>query len=293
MLLIKKWFMATRPSSLVISGVPVVIGTAMAYGDGIAHFPTALVALLGAFMIHIGTNLMNDYGDLKKGADQIGHIDPMRGFAIGEITPRALLIAAIIAFVCAVPPSIYLILRGGWPIALIATISILVGILYTAGPYPLAYLGLGELLVLIFFGPVAVAGTYYVQSSEINLAVIMAGLAPGLLGVGVLTINNIRNLDVDRAVGKQTLAVRFGKTFAYNEYLFAIIGASLIPLSVTLITMFDRYNILWASAIAIIAIPTIVKIVTATEEKIFNQAIGETVRLVLIYCFLFSLGWIR
>ena len=178
---IKTWIMAFRPKTLSASIAPVFIGTAMAFGDGIHHFPTAFVCLFAALAIQIGTNIANDYYDFKKGADTSERIGPMRVTQAGLIKPSTVKLAFISSFAIAALASIWLIYRGGWPIATIVILSIISGIFYTAGPRPLGYMGLGDLFVLIFFGPVAVGGTYYAQSLEINAAVILAGLAPGLM----------------------------------------------------------------------------------------------------------------
>ena len=191
----KTWIMAFRPKTLSASIAPVFIGTAMAFGDGIQHFPTAIVCLFAALAIQIGTNIANDYYDFKKGADTKERIGPARVTQTGLIPPTTVKRAFIIAFSIAALLSIWLIARGGWPIALIGICAIASGIFYTAGPRPLGYMGLGDLFVLIFFGPVAVAGTYYVQSLEINMAVIFAGFAPGFISVAILTINNLRDIE--------------------------------------------------------------------------------------------------
>src|SRR3989338_3083227 len=192
---IKVWLMAFRPKTLSASIAPVFIGTAMAFGDGVYHLPTALVCLLAALTIQNGTNIANDYYDFKKGADTKERIGPIRVTQAGLIPPETVKGAFIVSFAIAVFLSILLIYRGGWPIAVIGALAILSGILYTAGPLPLGYIGLGDVLVFVFFGPVAVAGTYYVQSFEMNAAVILAGLGLGLISVAILTVNNLRDID--------------------------------------------------------------------------------------------------
>ena len=289
---VKTLFSATRPPSLIITIAPVVMATAMAFGDGIAHFPTAVVALIGGVLIHAGTNLINDYTDFKRGADRVGDFDPMRGILVGDVNPIVIKKAAVIAFALALIPAGYLINRGGWPIVMIAVLSFLAGIFYTAGRHPLAYVGgFGDLFVLVFFGPIAVAGTYYVQSLEINAAVILSGLAPGMITLGVLTINNIRDYDKDRAVGKKTLVVRFGRMFGYGEYLFSFLGAFLIPVLIYALIQ-DHQPILFAAALSWVGMPVVIKVLQAQNTPDFNWSIGATVRLLILYVIIFSIGWI-
>ena len=176
-------------------------------------------------------------------------------------------------------------------ILIIAVASIISGIFYTAGPKPLGYLGLGDLFVLIFFGPVAVGGTYFTQGLEINWAVIVAGLAPGFLSMAILAVNNLRDIDTDRRAGKLTLAVRFGRSFAMSEYLFCIIAATLIPFAVVLITD-DHQGIAVASLIGFCAIPCVKAAFTHLDGAGLNRVLGHTGRLLLIYSAVFSIGWV-
>ncbi len=181
------WIIAFRLKTLPAAVAPVLIGTAMACGHGVQDYTMALVALFGAVMIQIGTNLANDYFDFIKGADTPDRIGPTRVTQAGLIAPSDVRNVMILVFLLAALSSIVLILHAGWVIALIGVLSILSGVFYTAGPRPLGYMGLGELFVLVFFGPVAVGGTYYVQSLEINPAVVIAGFGPGLLRVRART----------------------------------------------------------------------------------------------------------
>ena len=173
---IKLWVMASRPKTLPASIAPIVIGSAIAYKNGVFHFLSACFCLLCAVLIQIATNLCNDYFDFKKGADTNDRIGPTRVTQSGLISPYKVKTAFIFVFSLAILASLYLVYRGGWPIVLIGFLSISSGILYTAGPRPLGYIGLGELFVLIFFGPVAVAGTYYVQSLQWDFISVLAGI---------------------------------------------------------------------------------------------------------------------
>ena len=289
--MLKHWLQAIRPKTLAASICPVIIGTAMAFGDGVWHWPTAMLCLLGALFIQIGTNLANDYFDFKKGADTFERIGPTRVTQAGLIKPYVVMIGFLTAFLIAGLICIKLVERGGWPIAVIGISSIISGIAYTAGRYALGYLGLGELFVLIFFGPVAVAGTYYVQSLEINLAVILAGLGPGMISVGILTINNLRDIETDFKSNKRTLAVRFGRSFAIQEYLFSIIFAGLTPILLYSI-MEDHLPILATSLILFLAIPIIITVISKTDGPSLNNALAQTGKLLFIYTIIFSIAWI-
>ncbi len=285
------WILAIRPKTLPAAIAPVVIGTAMAYGDGLFHGPSALMALSAAVCIQIGTNLANDYFDFKKGADTPDRQGPIRVTQAGLIKPQTVLTASILFFLLAALSSLYLVHRAGPCILIIAVASIVSGILYTAGPKPLGYLGLGDIFVLVFFGPVAVGGTYFTQALEINWAVVVAGLAPGFLSMAILAVNNLRDIDTDRRAGKLTLAVRFGRSFAMSEYLFCIMAAALTPFAVFLITD-DHQGIAAASLIGFCAIPCVKGAFTLLDGPGLNKVLAHTGRLLLIYSALFSIGWV-
>jgi len=262
----------------------------MAFGDGSFHIPSAIACLLAALLIQIGTNLANDYFDCKKGAD-IDRVGPTRVTQAGLIKPSLVFQVMGIVFTMAALTSIYLVCRGGLVIALIAVASIISGICYTAGKRPLGYVGLGEVFVLIFFGPVAVGGTYYVQTLDMNWAVVVAGLGPGLLSCAILAVNNLRDMQGDRQVGKNTLAVRFGRTFAITEYLILILLGVLCPLGVYLITR-DHIGILAASLIALPAAWAVKTVMTTTDPEKLNQMLAATGALLLVYSILFAAGWV-
>ncbi len=285
------WLLAIRPKTLPAAIAPVVIGTAMAVGDGVEHFPSALAALFAALAIQIGTNLCNDYFDFKKGADTRERVGPVRVTQAGLIKPSTVLFAAIGAFILSFLACLYLVHRAGFAILILGIASIVSGIFYTAGKRPLGYLGLGELFVFIFFGPVAVGGTYFVQSFEINGAVVMAGLAPGFLSMAILAVNNLRDMDGDRRAGKMTLAVRFGRGFAGNEFLFCILASALTPFAIMIITR-DHPGIAAASLIGFLAIPLVKTVFTHSDGPALNQVLAKAGRLLLMYSILFSAGWI-
>jgi len=250
------WLLASRPKTLPAAVAPVVIGTAMAVRDGAFHAMFALAALVGAVLIQIGTNLANDYADFRSGVDSGERLGPMRVTQAGLVTPTAIKRATALVFCLALLIGIHLVWRGGWPVVIIGLSSILFGILYTAGPYPLGYNGLGDVFVLIFFGPVAVAGTYYVQALDAPLPVMIAGLAPGLFSVGILTVNNLRDIDNDIRAGKRTLPARFGRTFARWEYAVCVLAASILP-SVLWLTGVGGVSTLLTLLVPLAALPVL------------------------------------
>lgn len=285
------WVLASRPKTLAAAIAPVVIGSAMAYAANAFHWLTALAALFGSVMIQIGTNFTNDYFDFKKGTDTHERIGPVRVTQAGLVKPETMKRAIAIAFGLAFLAGIYLVWRGGWPVVAIGMLSILFGILYTAGPIPLGYNGLGDIFVFIFFGLIAVGGTYYVQALTITPEVIVAGAAPGFWSVAILTVNNLRDVENDRKGGKRTLAARFGRSFARTEYITCVVGACLVP--VLLIMMSENHvAVLAASATLLAAIPTVKTVLTVTDGPVLNSALAATGRLLLLYAVLFTIGWI-
>ena len=287
---LKVWLMASRPKTLFAAVAPVIIGTAMAFGDNVVHWPSAILAGLCSVLIQIGTNFANDFYDFHKGADDEKRLGPTRVTQAGLVSHSVMKIATILVFSLAFIAGLYLVYRGGWPILMIGILSILFGILYTGGPYPLGYNGLGDIFVLIFFGFIAVSGTYYVQALHVTREVVIAGLAPGLFSTAILTVNNYRDIENDRKSGKRTLAVRFGANFAKMEYLFAIIIATLTP---PILLYFDpqRTFVLLSSLTFLFAIPAIKTVLSQQPGILFNAVLAKTGQLLLIYSLLFALGW--
>ena len=216
------WWLALRPWSFSISLAPVIVGTALAGPQ--AQVALALVALLASLFIHAGTNLQNDVGDFKRGADRSGRLGPPRATTEGWLTARQVQTAATLCFALATIPGIYLVVRGGWPIVAIGVASIAAGAAYTAGPRPVAYSGWGEAFVIVFFGFVALGGMYYLHTGTIGAAALVAGAAVGLLAAAVLVVNNLRDIESDRRVGKYTLAVRLGRRFTVREYAVLLLA---------------------------------------------------------------------
>lgn len=284
------WLLAARPRTLPASVAPVLIGTAMAFGDGALHGPAALAALVCAVLIQVATNLHNDLFDFERGADTASRLGPMRVTQAGLVSPATMRrgIAAVLALTLL--GGLYLVWRGGWPILATGLVSVAAGMLYTGGPRPLGYLGLGDLLVLVFFGPVAVAGTYYVQALTLNPTVVAAGLGPGLISVAMLAVNNLRDTDEDRRAGKKTLAVRFGRGFVRAEYIAAVVAACMLPLALHLASGRHPWSV--AGCLTVVAaLPAFRRLLTC-EGASLNPVLARTGGLLLIYSALFSVGWV-
>lgn len=285
------WVQAVRPYSLVASIAPVMVGTAMAYGDGFFHLSSAVAALLVAVFVQIGTNLSNDYFDFKGGVDLPGHGRPTSAIISGALGPSEIKIGFVAAFAAAAVAAHFLVIRAGTPALVIAVVSILAGLFYTAGKWSLARLGLGDVFVLVFFGPVAVAGTYYVQSFEYNGAVVISGLLTGILSVAILVVNNLRDVATDAAAGRRTMAVRFGKRFTRMEYLFCIFAAAMVPVVVFHMTGDHR----WLSAsslLVFLAIPVVYDVLTSDDPGVLNRALTLTGGLLFLQSLAYSILWL-
>jgi 1,4-dihydroxy-2-naphthoate octaprenyltransferase len=291
-MLLKPYILAARPKTLPAALAPVLIGTAMAFADGLGHWPSALLAAFGALMIQIGTNYANDYYDFVKGSDDHAtRLGPTRATAAGLVTPQAMRNAFIFAFSLAAVAGIYLLVRGGWPVLFIGVLSIAAGILYTGGPYPLGYNGLGDIFVFIFFGLVAVGGTYYIQALQINVLVLFAGVAPGLMSTAILAVNNLRDVNDDRVSGKRTLAVLFGEKFGRLEYVFCMLMASLVPVILVILTK-GHYFSLFAAGIFLLSIPSIRLIFVEKPSRAYNAVLAKTGKLLFLFSLVFSIGWL-
>ena len=282
------WLAATRPRTLPAAAVPVLMGSALAWHNDAFHLLAALAAFAGAMLIQIGTNFANDYFDFKKGTDREDRLGPTRATAAGLVSANAMKFAFIAVFALAALVGIYLVYRGGLPILGIGVLSILFGILYTGGPFPLGYLGLGEIFVLIFFGPVAVAGTEYVQSLTFSPEAAWLGVAPGLLSSAILVVNNLRDVDTDRVSGKNTLAVRFGKTFARCEYTLFVLLACAIPWIA--IAQGEMTSETWVASLVILPGGWLSWRIWIEEGRTLNPRLGQTGGIMVGFSLLFSAG---
>ncbi len=288
---IRIWLSATRPKTLWAAIGPVVMGLAIAFDDGFFHWPSAVAVLVAAVLIQIGTNFANDYFDFVKGADTSERQGPTRATQAGLVRPESMKIAYVAVFSLALLIGVYIAWRGGWPIIVIGSISILLGVLYTATPFALSYTGFADLFVLVFFGPVAVGGTYYVQSLTVNPLAVIAGFAPGLISTAILTVNNLRDVEQDRKAEKRTLAVRFGKRFAKTEYLLTITVAGIIPVTLVYLTAAHFFSL--AALISFLMIYPAVKVVLSDAQGIvLNEVLADTGKFLLAFSLLFSIGWV-
>jgi len=213
------WLEAMRLRTLPAAIVPVVLGITLATIDGTIHLGVSVLILLTAVLIQLGTNFANEYYDYLKGADTPDRVGFIRATSAGLIPPETMKRAYIITMALALLSGLHLVYYSGWPILIIGLLSIFFGVIYTAGPYPLAYVGLGDVFVFLFFGVIAVNGTYYVLTQTLSYRIAVASLACGALSTNILVVNNLRDSETDRKAGKKTLGVRFGDTFLRVEYV--------------------------------------------------------------------------
>lgn len=281
------WIHAARPKTLIVSVSAVFIGAAISLGDGFFDFTTFLFTLLTVLGIQIGTNFANDYFDFFKGADTIERKGPIRIIQAGLVSPKAMKIAMVLIFSLSVICGSYLVWQGGFWIGVLLAVSIFLGVLYTYGPLSLAYLGLGDLFVFVFFGPVAVCGTYYLQTHVISIEALIAGIGPGALSTAILVINNLRDIEEDRPAGKKTLAVRFGKNFAKGEFISLLLLASFVPMY-----FYETHPLCVAADLILFpAFSLMLSVCKITDPLQLNTLFAKTARLLGIYTLLFSLGW--
>src|SRR5215218_6834567 len=219
------WLLATRPKTLPAAISPVLVGCAVAWAEGGFDLVSALAALSVALLLQIGANLANDVADFRSGADTQARLGPLRVTQGGLIPPRQMVMATVAVLIAAVVPGLYLVWRGGPILAVLGLIAIAAAVTYTAGPKPFGYLGLGELFVFFFFGPVAVAGTAFVMTNHMTRLALIASISMGCLVTAILVVNNLRDIDTDRVAGKRTLAVRIGTGATRWEYT-ALIGVA-------------------------------------------------------------------
>jgi len=282
------WVMAARPRTLPAAVAPVLVGTSLALGAG--HFnPLAfLAALLGAIFIQVGTNLSNDYSDARRGADTEDRLGPVRVTAGGLVPPGRVLLATYITFGLAVLCGIYLVAVAGWELLAVGAASILAGVLYTGGPRPYGYEGLGELFVFLFFGVVAVTGSYFVQVQQLPWQAFGCAIPVGLLASAILVVNNVRDLETDRRAGKRTLAVRLGRERTRVLYVAMI---AIAFASAPLLWLFGMTPWLMLSWLAIPLAVRVVRVVrTRVDGPSLNAALARTGALQLVFCLLLAAG---
>ena len=289
--MVSAWFLATRPKTLVAGVVPVAVGSAVALRDGAFHPLVAFVALLGAILLQVGTNLANDYYDFKRGADTADRLGPPRATQQGWLAPRAVLAGALSCFGAAFVLGIYLVAVGGPVLLVIGLASIAAGLAYTAGPFPLAYNGLGDVFVLVFFGFVAVGGTHFVQAHAVSALALWAAVPVGLLGVALLAVNNTRDAKTDAAAGKRTLVVRLGTGFGRAEWFACVAASALVPVFLWATGQASAWVLLPLAALPLAIPPG--RLVRRAEGAVLNQALAGTARLQLVFGLLLAAGLAR
>jgi 1,4-dihydroxy-2-naphthoate polyprenyltransferase len=283
--------MAARPRTLPAAVAPVLVGTALAATEGTFKWLTFVAAMLGAVFIQIGTNLSNDYSDARRGADTEDRLGPVRVTAGGLVPPRQVLVATYVAFGLAVVCGAYLIATAGWELLLVGAASILAGVLYTGGPRPYGYEGLGEVFVFLFFGVVAVTGSYFAQVEELTWEAFVLAVPVGLLAAAILVVNNVRDLETDRRAGKRTLAVRLGRRRARGLYGAMVYVAFL---SVPVPWLAGSPDLTAWVLLPWLALPLAVPIVRIVRNRSdgpsLNGALARTGMLQLVFCALLSAG---
>jgi 1,4-dihydroxy-2-naphthoate octaprenyltransferase len=285
------WVNAARPRTLPAAIAPVLVGTAAAFfaADELPRWDGFVAALVASILIQIGTNLANDYSDARRGADSADRLGPVRVTSAGLVTPRRVLTATWIAFGIAGLLGIYLAFVAGPIILLVGALSIAAGVLYTGGPRPYGYAGLGEVFVFLFFGLVSVNGSYYVQLEEISHLSVGLSVAVGCLSTAILMVNNTRDMDTDRRAGKNTLAVRMGRERSRAFYTYLMLAAFLV-----LVITIAKNDGPWSALLGLLALPLTIKPIRAmrnrTDGPSLNQALADTGATLGVFSVLTAIG---
>jgi 1,4-dihydroxy-2-naphthoate octaprenyltransferase len=285
------WLMAARPRTLPAAVAPVLIGTAAAvqWAGELPRLGAFLAALVGSVFIQIGTNLANDYSDARRGADTADRLGPVRVTSAGLVTPKRVLTATYIAFGVAVACGIYLAAVAGVVILLVGVASIAAGVLYTGGPRPYGYAGLGEVFVFLFFGLVAVNGSYYVQLEQLDALPLGLSISIGFLATAIIVVNNVRDIETDRRAGKMTSAVRMGRENAVTLYRLLVLG-SFVVLPIALVA---GDSSLWP-LIGLLALPLAIGPLRTMSERsdgpALNGALAATGALLGVFSLLVTIG---
>jgi 1,4-dihydroxy-2-naphthoate polyprenyltransferase len=283
------WILASRPRTLPAAIAPVLVGTALAAAEDEFRVLPFVAALVGSIFIQIGTNLSNDYSDARRGADTEERLGPVRVTAGGLMPPRHVLVGTYVAFAVAVAAGLYLAAVAGWELLVVGVASILAGVLYTGGPRPYGYEGLGELFVFVFFGIVAVVGSYYVQTEELRWEAFALAVPVGLLSSAILVVNNVRDIDTDRRAGKRTLAVRLGRERARRLFMAMIVLSFAAPVATFALGGLTAWLLVTLAAVPL-AVPLIQTVSSRSDGPALNAALAGTGRLLAVFSLLLSAG---
>jgi 1,4-dihydroxy-2-naphthoate octaprenyltransferase len=288
---LRLWLLAARPRTLPAAIAPVLVGTALAGSEDIFRVGPFVAALLGSVFIQVGTNLSNDYSDARRGADTEDRLGPVRVTAGGLMPPRRVLVGTYVAFGVAVAAGLYLAAVAGWELLVVGAASILAGVLYTGGPRPYGYEGLGEVFVFLFFGVVAVTGSYFAQVEQLTWEAFVLAVPVGLLAAAILVVNNVRDLETDRRAGKRTLAVRLGRSRARGLYAIMVYVAFLTAPLPWLLGSADLSAWLLLPWLALpLAVPVVRIVRNRSDGPSLNGALARTGMLQLVFCGLLSAG---
>lgn len=272
------WYKAARPRTLTATYAPLGLAAVIALDQGVFELVPFVLALIGALLLQIGANLVNEYADFRRGADELKQAGQGMTIKYQVLSPREVLLGAIATVAGGALIGLILLFQSGPLLLWIGIGGVLVVVTYTAGPFPLAYHGFGELAVAIFMGPLMVLGAYYVMARQYNATPVLAALPLAFMVAAILHANNIRDMDADRAVNKRTLAVRFGLRFARAEYVFLVIGTYVVLVALVILGRMP-----WPTLLALITAPEayqLVQIVTTrTDTALLHQAQGRTARL--------------
>lgn len=286
---LRAWILASRPATLTVAVVPILVGAAVAHGQGPLRVGPLLAALFSALWIQIGTNLANDVFDYEKGADTHQRLGPLRVTQAGLLTPRQVRRGMLLSFGLATLGGVYLAWACGWVIVGIGVASIASGLAYTGGPYPLGYHGLGDVFVFVFFGLVAVCGTVFVAAGRVETLAGLSAVPVGALATAILVVNNVRDAATDRVVGKRTLVARFGRSFGVVEY-HVLLG---LAYATPLLLLWRGQGSVWL-LLPLLTLPLCVPLcrtmIGPSEGPAMNQALAGTARLLLLYGVCFAIG---
>ncbi len=285
------WLLAARPKTLPAAVAPVIVGSAMAYAHQRFVLLPAMAALAVALLLQVGVNLANDYFDFTKGIDTEDRLGPVRVTQSGLISPGRVKFSMTMVFALSLLPGLYLISIGGWPVVVIGAASIIAALAYSGGPFPLASHGFGDLFAFIFFGLVAVCGTYYVQALNLTPMVVLMGIIVGLLITAILVVNNLRDIQTDRKTGKRTLAVMIGDKSTRAEYTILLAGGYAIPVFIWLGGFASAWVLLPLASLPL-AFLQIRLIRQPSDGPALNDLLAKTARLSFFFSVLLSIGLI-